>query len=542
MAYNDYGAFVYKNGRRRTDCEDVPIFGDRDTDLAPGARIYASLVRQYAEGPDGEMNPFEWPSRCQHGVMGDGRVRVGAYKTGIYAASIYVLSEDAPVAEGDRIGRDGDTGGYDLAGTNPFSVAIEDCAEIIRRSGQEPVGYPKGYDGSDAHKAQWDAYDRQLYGPYRYELDLCGHHLLFEAREPSKALRPAYHARMECPDGDVWDMFYDSLYGAGHSDCRFGDTPRDPRFDEIDYVAVGNGDLGAWPVSRHLLLKVSESDGHGGRLVREGRISVYDAILAELAGSLGVTAHDGNGDEKADWDGGRVYSEDDMGTEHVLYRSMEDLTGAYEPISTFSDYKRPYLVPPEAAIGLVRLGIDLARAGIDSVETDSFWWTRGDGHEVTYGLDGTPFQGLAYNLSPRWMVPGEVRHDKEHPLHDDDAPPTEVIARVFSEYERTCRENGGEVVIDENEFGTQLAWPIWDANRVAFTPLMVAGDGEDAPAGWQLARHAGTDEEPFEVVGCGWNDEAPFVLTADGEMLDPSSLEIVRADDGEDEAGGDDEE
>ena len=528
MAYNDYGAFVYKNGKRQTDCEDVPIFGEHDTDLAPGARIYASLIRQYGDAPDGEKGPFEWPSRCQHGTMGDGKVRIGAYKTGLYAVSIYVLSEDDSVVDDTPIGRSSDTGGYDIDGRNPFSVVIENCDEIIRRAGQEPVGYPDDYDGSDEHKEQWDAYSRQLYGPYRYEFDLCGHHLLFEARPASEVVRPSYHARMECPSGDVWDMFYDGLYGAGHSDCRFGNAPRDPKFDEIDYVAVGNGDYGAWPVSRSLCLRVYESADYGSRFVREGRISVYDSVLAELAGTLGITAtHDEN------VDGERTYSEDDMGTEHILYRSMEDLTNVYEPISTFSAYKRDYLIPPEAAIDLVRLGIDLARAGIDSIETSSFWWARNDGHEVTYGLDGTPFRGFVHNLSPRWMVSGEILHDKSHPLHDDDAPPVEVIEKTFSEYERTCEENDGEAVIYENALGVTLTWPIWDANRVAFTPLMGMGDGEDSPVEWQRARHVGTDEEPFEILGCGWYDESPVVMTADGEMLDPSSLEIVPPDDGD---------
>ena len=50
MAYSDYGAFVYKNGTRRSDKEDTCVF-------------------------DGD-------ERLCHGVLGDGNIRVCCYKYG----------------------------------------------------------------------------------------------------------------------------------------------------------------------------------------------------------------------------------------------------------------------------------------------------------------------------------------------------------------------------------------------------------------------------------------------------------------------------
>lgn len=56
MAYSDYGAFVYRNGKRRRDKEDACLF-DLEED------------------------------RVIHGIMGDGRIRVACYKQ--YIPEIY---------------------------------------------------------------------------------------------------------------------------------------------------------------------------------------------------------------------------------------------------------------------------------------------------------------------------------------------------------------------------------------------------------------------------------------------------------------------
>lgn len=74
MAYNDYGAFVYLNGERRTDKEDVGVYDTDEASLLSGLRVYANIMKH----PDG----FEWFEFSHHGVMGDGNVRVGCYKQG----------------------------------------------------------------------------------------------------------------------------------------------------------------------------------------------------------------------------------------------------------------------------------------------------------------------------------------------------------------------------------------------------------------------------------------------------------------------------
>ena len=57
MAYIDYGAKVYENGKERIDKEDISLF-----DSIPEGSGLCSLY---------------------HGVMGDGNIRVGCYKQGI---------------------------------------------------------------------------------------------------------------------------------------------------------------------------------------------------------------------------------------------------------------------------------------------------------------------------------------------------------------------------------------------------------------------------------------------------------------------------
>ena len=71
MAYTDYGAFVYLNGERRTDKEDVGVYDTDEASLLSGLRVYANIMKH----PDG----FEWFEFSHHGVMGDGNVRVGCY-------------------------------------------------------------------------------------------------------------------------------------------------------------------------------------------------------------------------------------------------------------------------------------------------------------------------------------------------------------------------------------------------------------------------------------------------------------------------------
>jgi hypothetical protein len=75
MAYSDYGAFVYLNGERRTDKEDVGVYDTDEGSLPTRLRIYANIMKH----PGGCC---EWFEHSHHGVMGDGSVRVGCYKQG----------------------------------------------------------------------------------------------------------------------------------------------------------------------------------------------------------------------------------------------------------------------------------------------------------------------------------------------------------------------------------------------------------------------------------------------------------------------------
>ena len=67
MAYGDYGAFVYKNGKRRTDKEDVFTF-----------------PKNTAVGfTNKEMGEYwaEWIVHAKHhGIIGDGNIRVVCHK------------------------------------------------------------------------------------------------------------------------------------------------------------------------------------------------------------------------------------------------------------------------------------------------------------------------------------------------------------------------------------------------------------------------------------------------------------------------------
>lgn len=80
MAYSDYGAFVWLNGDRREDKEDVAVFAtDEETfgtdskNVSSGARIWVNCLRQKEKNTD---------IRIHHGILGDGSVRVICHKQG----------------------------------------------------------------------------------------------------------------------------------------------------------------------------------------------------------------------------------------------------------------------------------------------------------------------------------------------------------------------------------------------------------------------------------------------------------------------------
>ena len=103
MAYSDYGAFVYKNGERRRDKEDVALFnsdeetfGEDSANISSGARIWAYL---YHRGSREDT----WIDHIHHGIMGDNAVRVLCHKQGlpqIYEATADGIKEIPYIPEG----------------------------------------------------------------------------------------------------------------------------------------------------------------------------------------------------------------------------------------------------------------------------------------------------------------------------------------------------------------------------------------------------------------------------------------------------------
>ena len=154
MAYSDYGAFVYKNGERRLDKEDVALFatdeetfGTSSENIPSGSRIFASLIHAKESG-----KLSNWETTIHHGIMGDGDIRVMCHKQGL--PQIYEATED----------------------------------------GVEEIKY---------HDDEVSFFE---YDPIDFEYN--GYKFYFEATRP-------YFASMVEPDGTKWVCYYDYGYGAG---------------------------------------------------------------------------------------------------------------------------------------------------------------------------------------------------------------------------------------------------------------------------------------------------------------------------------------
>ena len=154
MAYSDYGAFVFCNGKRRRDKEDVATFssdeetfGTSSNNIPSGARIWVSLIKQKENGQN-----VDWVNHIHHGIMGDGNIRVMCHKQGL--PTIYEATEDE-IKE------------------------IKYCEDDI------------------------DYYD---YSPITFEYK--GYSFVFSSGSP-------YLAQMTEPDGTKWSCEYDYWYGAG---------------------------------------------------------------------------------------------------------------------------------------------------------------------------------------------------------------------------------------------------------------------------------------------------------------------------------------
>lgn len=158
MAYSDYGAFVYCNGERRRDKEDVALFatdeetfGESSENIPSGLRIWKSILHN---AKSGRMYP-DWAKQIHHGIMGDGNIRVMCHKQGL--PIIYEATEDG------------------ISAVDFGSGNIDYC----------------------------DYYD---YKPIDFEYK--GYKFHFESGSP-------YSAEMIEPDGTKWVCNYDYGYGAG---------------------------------------------------------------------------------------------------------------------------------------------------------------------------------------------------------------------------------------------------------------------------------------------------------------------------------------
>lgn len=152
MAYSDYGAFVWLNGKRRTDKEDVApfasdeaTFGTSSENIPSGMRLWVSLIKRNGQ-------KTSWIDCIHHGILGDGNIRVICHKQGL--PSIY---------------------------------------EATKKGFKEIT-----YCGDDV-----DCFD---YDPIHFEYK--DYKFYFDSGKP-------YYASMTTPEGDVWECKYDYMYGAG---------------------------------------------------------------------------------------------------------------------------------------------------------------------------------------------------------------------------------------------------------------------------------------------------------------------------------------
>lgn len=169
MAYSDYGAFVWKNGVRQEDKEDVPVW-DADVELSypQVMRIFANAVKNYKSGND------EWWQHCQHGVLGDGDIRVSCYKQGF--PCVWKRTENCEIVQ----------------------IPMEDIIELCGSSCEGVVEY-----------------DGKKYFGYDYNASFSIDGYTFDFSGDSCDTAPGYRATMIEPDGTVWKCSYDYEFGAG---------------------------------------------------------------------------------------------------------------------------------------------------------------------------------------------------------------------------------------------------------------------------------------------------------------------------------------
>ena len=190
MAYSDYGAFTYRNGERRRDKEDVGVFDTDEAAVPAGLRIWANIAKNRERGTD------EWWQHSQHGVMGDGPVRVACYKQGLPSGGIYFWPEGAEAPERHE--------------PQTFTAT-------------PPLPRPAvPYDADNADQDAWGVYWRSLwdyeYGTFEVAHDFGTGKYQFTFTDKDHSDSEHYEATMTEPDGTEWRCVYDYGYGAGLTD------------------------------------------------------------------------------------------------------------------------------------------------------------------------------------------------------------------------------------------------------------------------------------------------------------------------------------
>lgn len=107
MAYSNWGAFVYENGKRRFDKEDVGVFNTDEHTCPSGLRIFANIMKNQDKFPEGKI---PWYTHSHHAVLGDREVRLCGYKS---SPELWVCRGNTP----ERIPLDEDNEDCSVNGT-----------------------------------------------------------------------------------------------------------------------------------------------------------------------------------------------------------------------------------------------------------------------------------------------------------------------------------------------------------------------------------------------------------------------------------------
>lgn len=350
MAYSDYGAFVYKNRKRRHDREDVCPYESGNPSVGAGLRIYDTLAKRLAERDgivDAPDDIAEHPilGRSFHGVLGGGNVRVCLYKEGAEMCTVIYKNDDGEYDEisgGELI----DLAVSEKSGETPYadmkraSDAYNKATESVTNAGYDNVWDLKEDNDDPVIKKYFSARDEYLdaheklmdyaYGNYDYLVTWhgCSIRLIGKPVDDEDTLyteAPCWMARMIDENRDVWVCGYGSLYGSGWSD--YGED--DERYTEI---ADDNP-----PVVKTMNLIADERE-------------VLDENNEYIIGKQGY-----------------LYSN----SGELVYRGQQlnddDEYGLAEWSSI--DYGTRY-VSPEDVIALLNIGIRLGNNGINAVRCD----------------------------------------------------------------------------------------------------------------------------------------------------------------------------